>query len=157
MRLGRPQPCRSCEKPIAICAVRGGTWMPFELELIPAAADAVDAFLPLRHGPVVIFTPVDEVAPRHRDPTRHPEDLVTKPLSGIALAALLLAGCSHPAPKPLRATTPSPSVSADRAGDLGPGKPGAYCGASRLGKRFTKDGVTYVCKGPKPYRWREAS
>jgi len=26
--------------------------------------------------------------------------------------------------------------------------------ASRLGKHFTKRGVTYTRKGPKPYRWR---
>lgn len=26
MRLGKPQPCRSCEKPVAICAVRGEYW-----------------------------------------------------------------------------------------------------------------------------------
>jgi hypothetical protein len=32
--------------------------------------------------------------------------------------------------------------------------PGAFCATSRLGKHFAKDGVTYTCKGPKPYRWR---
>ena len=70
MKLAKPTPCRSCEKPVAICAVRGGTWMPFELELIPAATDAVDAYLPLRHGHLVVFTPIGEVAPRHIDSVR---------------------------------------------------------------------------------------
>lgn len=70
MKLGRPQPCRSCEKPIAVCAVRGGTWLPFELALIPAATDAVDAYLPLRHADLVVFHPIGEVAPRHVESVR---------------------------------------------------------------------------------------
>lgn len=70
MKIGKPVECRSCGKAIAICAVRGGTWMPFELSLIPAAADSVDAYLPLRHGDLVVFHPIDEVAPRHIESVR---------------------------------------------------------------------------------------
>lgn len=82
---------------------------------------------------------------------------MTKTLCRLAIAALLLGGCSHPAPEPAptRTTAPSPSSSsANPARDLGAGKPGAYCATNRLGKSFVKDGVTYTCKGPKPYRWR---
>lgn len=70
MKLGKPTPCRSCGKRIAICALRSGIWAPFELALIPATADAVDAYLPLRHGAVVVFTPIGDVAPRHIDSVR---------------------------------------------------------------------------------------
>ncbi|GGN40583.1 hypothetical protein FHR83_007003 [Actinoplanes campanulatus] len=43
---------------------------------------------------------------------------------------------------------------ADPERDLGAGKPGAFCATNRRGQSFTKDGVRYTCKGPKPYRWR---
>jgi hypothetical protein len=66
----KPQPCHSCGKTVAICYVRGGTWMPFELDLIPAAADAVDAYLPLRIVHAVTFVPIEEVAPRHIESVR---------------------------------------------------------------------------------------
>lgn len=49
---------------------------------------------------------------------------------------------------------PSPQDSPD-PGDVGSGEPGAFCATSRLGKTFVKDGITYVCEGPKPYRWRK--
>lgn len=39
--------------------------------------------------------------------------------------------------------------------DLGAGTPGAWCSTDRLGKTFELDDVTYVCAGPKPYRWRK--
>jgi hypothetical protein len=74
-------------------------------------------------------------------------------LIGLTAVALLVGGCSSPTPKTTPVPTPSASV-ADPARDLGAGTPGAYCATSRLGKHFTKDGVTYTCKGPKPYRWR---
>jgi hypothetical protein len=50
---------------------------------------------------------------------------------------------------------PAPQDSFDPGG-IGAGKPGAFCATSRLGKTFVKDGTTYECKGPKPYRWRKA-
>jgi hypothetical protein len=46
------------------------------------------------------------------------------------------------------------SVKADPDKDLGAGEPGAPCATNRLGKSFVKDGVTYTCSKPKPYRWR---
>lgn len=55
---------------------------------------------------------------------------------------------------PRLGVSPRHSGSANPAGDLGAGKPGAYCATSRLGMYFVKDGITYTCKGPKPYRWR---
>lgn len=36
-------------------------------------------------------------------------------------------------------------------------RPGTYCATSRLGLTFKKNGSTYQCKGPKPYRWRKIS
>ena len=77
-------------------------------------------------------------------------------LCSVAVSAMLLCGCSHPTPRPAPIHTASPrhSGSADPARDLGAGKPGAYCATSRLGMYFVKDGITYTCKGPKPYRWR---
>lgn len=96
-----------------------------------------------------------------------------KTLSAAVVAALLLGGCSQPAPAPeftpepvlpqITTATPDPEPSitvaeeADPTRDLGSGKPGAFCATSRLGKHFTKGGATYTCKGPKPYRWREGS
>jgi hypothetical protein len=59
----------------------------------------------------------------------------------------------QPLPDP---ATPDESE-ADPGRDLGAGKPGAYCATNRLGKHFTKDGITYTCKGPKPYRWRRTT
>ena len=47
----------------------------------------------------------------------------------------------------IRPATPSgPSV--------GYGNPGEPCATNRLGESFDFNGVTYVCSGPKPYRWR---
>lgn len=54
--------------------------------------------------------------------------------------------------KPTRPATKATSADPDR--DLGAGEPGAFCATNRLGKSFVKDGVTYTCQGPKPYRWR---
>ena len=34
-------------------------------------------------------------------------------------------------------------------------RPGAFCATSKLGEQFTKNGTTYECSGPKPYRWRK--
>jgi hypothetical protein len=46
------------------------------------------------------------------------------------------------------------NAEADPGKDLGTGEPGAACATNRLGNSFVKDGVTYVCSKPKPYRWR---
>jgi hypothetical protein len=69
----------------------------------------------------------------------------------LAAAALLLAACDPQQPKP---APPTPAATADPARDLGAGTPGAGCATSRLGEHFVQNGVTYTCKGPKPYRWR---
>jgi hypothetical protein len=53
--------------------------------------------------------------------------------------------------RPAAPKTTLPAKSAP-ASDLG--TPGGACATNRLGKRFTHGGVTYVCAGPKPYRWR---
>ncbi|WP_432834024.1 hypothetical protein [Dactylosporangium sp. CA-092794] len=71
----------------------------------------------------------------------------------IAVAAVL-AGRSDPA-APQPAISPSVDPSMARPGiDMGAGTPGAPCATNRLGKYFVKDGVTYTCKGPKPYSWQ---
>lgn len=76
----------------------------------------------------------------------------------LAISALIVGGCRANSP-PASAPMPPPPSSpiASPATGLGAGTPGAFCATNRLGKRFTKDGVAYVCKGPKPYRWRTAS
>lgn len=58
-----------------------------------------------------------------------------------------------PTPKPVTGT--NPSAPADRGPDVGKGVPGAPCATNRLGETFERYGVTYVCSGPKPYRWRK--
>lgn len=78
-------------------------------------------------------------------------------IAALVSVIVLLSGCAHPTPKPAPTPSPVDSASADATRDLGAGKPGAYCATNRVGKHFTKDGVTYTCKGPKPYRWRAAS
>ena len=67
-----------------------------------------------------------------------------------ALAAVVLVLAAGNDAKP---TTPVPSEAVPAA-DLGAGTPGAPCATNRLGKTFTKDGVVYTCKGPKPYSWQ---
>jgi len=62
-----------------------------------------------------------------------------------------------PAPRietPTPSTGIAPSAPAVRGRDVGRGVPDGPCATSRLGESFTRDGVTYVCSGPKPYRWR---
>lgn len=76
---------------------------------------------------------------------------MTKTLLRLTAAALLLCGCTPQQPKP---APPTPATTADPARDLGAGTPGAGCATNRLGKSFVQDGVTYTCKGPKPYRWQ---
>jgi hypothetical protein len=63
---------------------------------------------------------------------------------------LVLISCSRSkpmAPKPSPAPRGSLNVQV---------APGAYCATKQLGRTFTDSGQLYVCKGPKPYRWRAA-
>lgn len=95
----------------------------------------------------------------------------------LPVSILLIGGCSDssPDPQPKPSTerllpqtavrthaiqqkpTPEPVPTHDPVTDVGTGKPGAFCAISRLGASFTKNGVVYTCKGPKPYRWRRVS
>lgn len=94
-------------------------------------------------------------------------------LAATIVLAAALTGCGSTAPRPapakapaVAATTARPSLSASptpsptrtaviQSEDLDVSyTPGAYCSTSRLGKTFVKDGKTYTCKAPKPYRWR---
>lgn len=64
-----------------------------------------------------------------------------------------------PSPSPVPAVAPPPTggpaaPQVPTPDDVATYTPGAYCATSRLGLSFTKGGVTYTCKGPKPYRWR---
>lgn len=70
MKLGIAADCRDCGKPVAISRVRGGAWMPFERQAIPAADDAVDAYLPRICGARLAMVPIGEVAPRHLEGVR---------------------------------------------------------------------------------------
>lgn len=54
--------CRHCNQPIILAQVRGGRWLPFDIETIEATPDAIDAYVPLRSGAMV---PVSDVADRH--------------------------------------------------------------------------------------------
>lgn len=64
MKLGPIDDCRSCGARIMICRVRGGKWWPFDLKMIAASPDAVDAYLPLRAGTTVALVPIEEASPR---------------------------------------------------------------------------------------------
>lgn len=80
----------------------------------------------------------------------------------LVVSVILLTGCSSTTtPSPVVTPSNSPGkVVGETAGKTvkktlsSEGKPGAFCATSRLGKRFTNSGVTYECKGPKPYKWR---
>lgn len=78
----------------------------------------------------------------------------------LALVSLLLIfsawfSTAPPPPAQPRSTT-GVSTPAPRGGsDIGRGVPGASCSTDRLGASFKLGGKTYVCSGPKPYRWRE--
>jgi hypothetical protein len=75
----------------------------------------------------------------------------------LVIGALIVGGCgANPSPAPISVPPPTLPI-ASPARDFGAGTPGTFCATNRLGKRFTKDGVVYVCKGPKPYRWRRTS
>lgn len=71
----------------------------------------------------------------------------------LALISILLifAAC---APARETRTGITPDAPAERGPDLGRGEPNDFCATNRLGESFEFNGVTYVCSGPKPYRWR---
>lgn len=73
-------------------------------------------------------------------------------IGAVALAAIVVLLLRGPTGTDTP-TTPAPS-DAVPAVDMGAGTPGAACATNRLGKTFTKDGVVYTCKGPKPYSWQ---
>ena len=53
-------PCRHCGQQILVARVRGGRWLPFDLNTIEATPTAVDAWvLDRRRG----FVPIAEIAP----------------------------------------------------------------------------------------------
>lgn len=64
MKLGPVSNCRHCEKRIMICQILGGKWIPFSFEMIEAAPDAVDAYVPISSPGSVILAPIADVAPR---------------------------------------------------------------------------------------------
>lgn len=53
-------------------------------------------------------------------------------------------------------TGTSSTPPAVRGPDIGRGVPNGPCSTDRLGASFERDGVTYTCSGPLPYRWRKA-
>lgn len=85
----------------------------------------------------------------------------------LAAAVLAVGGCASTPPRPPRppALTPAPVTSSPAATSPAASPttsdvtvsvtPGGFCATSRLGKTWkSPQGVTYTCKGPKPYRWR---
>jgi hypothetical protein len=72
MKIGIKDDCRHCGRPIALSRVRGRTrtWIPFERQTIPAAADAIDAYLPVTTGGRFAMVPISEIAPRHLEGIR---------------------------------------------------------------------------------------
>lgn len=56
--------CRYCHQPIRLRRIRGGYWVPFDLNLTPADAGTVDAYVPTRTTDVVVFVPVGDVSQR---------------------------------------------------------------------------------------------
>jgi len=70
MKLGPRDNCRHCEEQIMICQLRDGKWLPFNLAMIEAAPDAVDAFLPIRSGASAVLVPLADVAPRQLEDIR---------------------------------------------------------------------------------------
>jgi hypothetical protein len=62
MKIGIRDACRHCAEPIAICPVRGGKWLPFDLAMVAYLPEAPDAYLPVRQGTVVALVPVGELS-----------------------------------------------------------------------------------------------
>ncbi len=65
MKLASPTPCRACRKPVAICKLRDDKWMSFELPLVAAGDDVIDAYLPMKMAGKIVYIPIADVAPRH--------------------------------------------------------------------------------------------
>lgn len=73
-----------------------------------------------------------------------------KPVAPASMAASVT-----PAPLPTgEAAQPPPPQETVDSDDQVDGNPGGFCATSRVGKAIQINGVTYICKGPKPYRWR---
>lgn len=75
---------------------------------------------------------------------------------GLCIASVAAYGLTRPDRPATSPSSPAPSHSEARPNtDVGAGTPGAGCSTDRLGKTFVKDGITYTCKGPKPYTWQK--
>jgi hypothetical protein len=77
-------------------------------------------------------------------------------LVSLFLIFLFWLSTAPPPPAEPHGTTGVSTQEPARGSDIGRGVPGASCSTDRLGKSFELGGKTYVCSGPKPYRWREA-
>lgn len=55
-------PCRHCGRDVLVARIRGGRWLPFEIETIDAQLGSLNAWIPTRTRG---FVPVSEVADRH--------------------------------------------------------------------------------------------
>lgn len=80
-------------------------------------------------------------------------------LIALSVMTLMARRSADPTPAGTRAPAASPAAKlrpseAQPGVDAGAGTPNAPCATNRLGMWFEKDGVTYTCKGPAPYRWR---
>jgi hypothetical protein len=64
VKIGKRDECRHCGRPVMICRTPGGKWLPFNLDMIEANPEAMDAYVPIRSGPAVALVPVADVAPR---------------------------------------------------------------------------------------------
>jgi hypothetical protein len=62
VKIGIRDDCRHCAKPIALCRVRGGKWLPMELAMVAYAPDVVDAYLPVRTARSVALVPLGEMS-----------------------------------------------------------------------------------------------
>jgi hypothetical protein len=87
--------------------------------------------------------------------------LIVAVLAGLLLAMLIFVISEDDNGKPVfvTPTTTAPvrghtKVTCKVGKDAGCGTPNASCASNRVGLSFIKNGVTYTCKGPKPYRWR---
>lgn len=71
MKLGQKDNCRHCKGEIMICRLRSGKWAPFDIGMVAATPDAVEAFLPVRSNDgAVALVPVADVAPRQMQGVR---------------------------------------------------------------------------------------
>lgn len=66
MRAPGGRPCREgCGLSIVLLPVRGGRWMPFDEELVPAEADTADlGHIPVKREGVAVLAPASELPAR---------------------------------------------------------------------------------------------